>query len=86
MEKVSQNSIDLINQQKTSGAEDTELTWRPKSSKVCTLQLDISWGLSLAKAHRKWLGTTCCRFLSEVGRWDHLNSRKGRIFFVDSQH
>ena len=43
-----QNSKDLINQQRTSGAEDTELTRILKSCKVCTLQLDISRGWSLA--------------------------------------
>ena len=35
-----QNSKDLINQQRTNGAEDTELTRILKSSKVCTLELD----------------------------------------------
>ena len=43
-----QNSKDLSNQQRTSGSEDTELTRILKSCKVCTLQLDISRGWSLA--------------------------------------
>ena len=47
-----QNRKDLINQQRTNGAEDTVLTRRPKSSKVCTLQLDISRRWSLARAAR----------------------------------
>ena len=43
-----QNSKDLISQLRTSGVEDTELTRTLKSCKVCSLQLDISRGWSLA--------------------------------------